>query len=587
MNNAAAIAALWRLLHPSPPWMVLALTIGALASLFEGISITLFLPILSSVGEGVGPQQLPFGLQRWLPVTADRLPSLIVLIFVLLVLRNALVYGNRALLSWIEGTTGDRLRGRIFNELMSAGYAYWEKRDPGRILDTLANESWRVTQGFRLLSSTLIHACTILVFTTLLLMLSWRLTLVIVVGVGAIFSATWTWARPVKRAGERAVEANAELGARMWDGIAGNRAIQAYSLQRMKVERFAHSSERVRRTFLSMDLLSGLIPPSSEVLYGALILGVLAWQLSRPETVPATFVFLLLLFRLQPSLGALGSGVIALAGLTGPIRNVEALLSRDDKARLAPGHLPYAGLTQGIFFRNVSFQYETASKPALDRLTFTIPAGKTTAIVGGSGAGKSTLAHLLCRFYDPTEGAIEVDHQRLLDLDLGAWRDHVAVASQEAHLFSTTVHENISIGRANAASAEVIGAATRAQADAFIREMPEGYDTAVGERGMRLSGGQRQRIAVARALVRNADLLILDEATNALDSPTEAALMQSIRQATRRQTVVIIAHRLSTALDADSVVVLEKGRIVESGRPSELAHGNGPFSALYRAQALR
>jgi subfamily B ATP-binding cassette protein MsbA len=352
----------------------------------------------------------------------------------------------------------------------------------------------------------------------------------------------------------------------------------------MKQKRFAGASAQVQSAFLNMDLLSAIVHPASEVLYTALILGILAWQLSRGTSVPVTLVFLLLLFRLQPNLSQLGNSLVALAGLTGPVRDVEALLARDDKARMATGSVPYLGLKRSICFRNVSFHYGKESQPALDGLTFTIPAGKMTAVVGGSGAGKSTLAHLLCRFYDPSAGAILVDDERLTDLDLDAWRNRVALASQDMHLFSTTVGENINMGRENATAADIVAAAGRAQADGFIRQLPDGYETAVGERGIRLSGGQRQRIAVARALVRDADLLILDEATNALDSLTEEALMRSVLDQRRGQTILVIAHRLSTVLEADCVVVMDKGRIVESGLPADLMHAQGPFAALYRAQ---
>ena len=170
--------------------------------------------------------------------------------------------------------------------------------------------------------------------------------------------------------------------------------------------------------------------------------------------------------------------------------------------------------------------------------------------------------------------------------DLDQWRDHVALASQDVHLFSTTIRENISMGRQRATGADIVAAAVRAQADGFIGQLPDRYDTPVGERGIRLSGGQRQRIAIARALVRSADLLILDEATNALDSLTEQALMRSVLELRRSQTIVVIAHRLSTVLEADCVIVMDQGRIVESGLPAELIQADGPFSVLYRAQTI-
>jgi subfamily B ATP-binding cassette protein MsbA len=586
MRKTDLLSALWRLLRPSPAWMAAAVIIGALATVFEGIGITLFLPILTSLAQGFTPEGLPHAIQRLFPARERGLLPVILLIFGLLVLKNLLVYGNRILLARVEGQTGHDLRCRMFNELMGAGYGYWEKGDPGKILDTLASESWRVTQGFRLLSGSLLQACTVLVFTALLFAISWRLTLIILLSILVISSVIWVCTAPLKQAGETAVAVNAELGARMWDGVAGIRAIQAYSLQVIKQERFATASARVRTAFFQMDLLSAIVHPTSEVLYTALILGILAWQLSRSTSVPVTLVFLLLLFRLQPNLGQLSNSVAALVGLAGPIRAVEALLARDDKRRMLSGIVPYLGLKRAISFRNVSFHYGNESPPALDGLTFTISAGKMTAVVGGSGAGKSTLAHLLCRFYDPTEGSIEVDDERLADLDLDQWRDHLALASQDMHLFSTTVRENIAMGRESATSADIAAAAEGAQADDFIRQLPDRYDTAVGERGVRLSGGQRQRIAVARALVRHADLLILDEATNALDSLTEDALMRSVLQRRPGQTIVVIAHRLSTVLDADCVIVMDKGRIVESGVPADLIQADGPFSMLYKAQTF-
>ena len=563
--------------------MATAVVIGALATVFEGIGITLFLPILTS-SQGFAPEGLPRALQLLFPARERGLLPVILLILAFLILKNVLVYANRTLLAWIEGKTGHDLRCRMFNGLMSAGYGYWEKRDPGKLLDTLASESWRVSQGFQLLSGSLLHGCTVVVFTALLFAISWRLTLIILLSILMISSVIWVCAWPLKRAGERAVAVNAELGARMWDGVAGIRAIQAYSLQVMKQERFAAASARVRRAFFQMDLLSAVVHPTSEVLYTALLLGVLGWQLSKTTSVPVTLVFLLLLFRLQPNLSQLSNNLAALARLSGPVRAVEALLARDDKAPMASGTIAHVGLKRAISFRDVSFRYEKESPPVLDGLTFTIPAGKMTAVVGGSGAGKSTLAHLLCRFYDPTEGWIEVDENRLAHLDLDGWRDRVALASQDMHLFSTTVRENISLGCQRATNTDIVAAAVRAQADEFIRQLPERYETAVGERGLRLSGGQRQRIAIARALVRNADLLILDEATNALDSLTEQALMRNVLELRRPQTIVIIAHRLSTVLEADLVIVMDQGRIVESGSPAELIPAGGPFSVLYKAQ---
>jgi subfamily B ATP-binding cassette protein MsbA len=247
--------------------------------------------------------------------------------------------------------------------------------------------------------------------------------------------------------------------------------------------------------------------------------------------------------------------------------------------------MPYCPPARAITFTNVSFCYENGV-PAVDSVTCTIPAGCVTAIVGESGGGKTTLAHLLCGFYSPVAGRIAVDDRDLQAIDRREWRQHVALVGQDGHLFSTTVGENIRIGREGSTPEEMFSAATDAQAHDFIRDLPDGYESEVGERGLRLSGGQRQRIALARALVRDSDLLILDEATNALDVLTEDAVLRAIRDRKPGQTILIIAHRLSTVIDADHVLVMQKGRLVESGPPAALLERQGVFSTLYRTGRL-
>lgn len=213
-----------------------------------------------------------------------------------------------------------------------------------------------------------------------------------------------------------------------------------------------------------------------------------------------------------------------------------------------------------------------------------IPAGKTTALVGPSGAGKSTLIKLILRMYDPTKGAIYVDDYNLREMDIKSWRGRIAVVSQDVYVFDTTVRENIAYGRLEATEAEIITAAKLAEAHDFICEFPQGYDTHVGNRGIRLSGGERQRIALARAIVRNPDILILDEATNALDSISEHLIQQALETLSQDRTVIVIAHRLSTVEHADHIIVLEEGRVREQGNMECLLQRNGLYAQLYNLQ---
>jgi subfamily B ATP-binding cassette protein MsbA len=260
------------------------------------------------------------------------------------------------------------------------------------------------------------------------------------------------------------------------------------------------------------------------------------------------------------------------------------LLDHTDKPYLWSGNTPCQGFRQAIRFNRVTFCYNPAEKPALQDLSIRIPAGKTTALVGPSGAGKTTLINLILRLYEVTTGEIYVDDHPLWTLDLTSWRSRIALVSQDVYMFNTTVRENIAYGCPGVTADEVVAAAQQADAHAFISQLPRGYDTKVGDRGVRLSGGQRQRITLARAIVRNPELLILDEATNALDSISEHLIQQALDTLSRDRTVVVIAHRLSTIERADHIIVLEEGRVREEGDLPHLLKLDGLFARLHHLQ---
>jgi subfamily B ATP-binding cassette protein MsbA len=273
--------------------------------------------------------------------------------------------------------------------------------------------------------------------------------------------------------------------------------------------------------------------------------------------------------------------------MLGSVEAVLELLDRSNKPYLKSGNAPFSGLKKEIAMEAVTFVYgDDSLQPALNRVSFLIPAGSVTAVVGTSGAGKSTLVNLLCRFYDPNAGRITVDGTDLRELSLKDWRRRIGVAGQDAELMTGTVAENIAYGRPEASEEEIRTAAQLANAAEFIEDLPERWDTRVGARGLRLSGGQRQRIGLARALLCKPSLLILDEATNALDSLSETAVQQTLEQLRGGTTILVIAHRLSTIRDADYVVVLSNGEVVEQGRPGDLFSANGVFSKLYELQSL-
>jgi subfamily B ATP-binding cassette protein MsbA len=243
-----------------------------------------------------------------------------------------------------------------------------------------------------------------------------------------------------------------------------------------------------------------------------------------------------------------------------------------------------AGLRTGVELRDVRFTFPGADQPTLDGVTFDVPIGRTVALVGRSGAGKTTVTNLLARFYDPTSGAVLVDGRDARDLTLASLRAHLAMVTQETVLFDDTVAANIAYGKPDATREQIEAAARAAHADEFIAGMPQRYDTLIGERGQRLSGGQRQRLAIARALLKDSPILILDEATSALDAESEMLVQEALATLMRNRTSIVIAHRLSTVRRADRIVVLDAGRVVETGTHDALLAAGGAYAKLYELQ---
>ncbi len=574
------------------PWAIPGIvTLGFLSSLSEGLGISLFIPLLQSLNQtnsqAASGNELIGSLNRLFGDVSPNNRILIIALCILgsIFLKNCLSYSNAILFSWLNSRISHRLRSGIFKQILSVSYSFLESNESGKLINTLATETWQTSRAIGVLVGLIINVCTICVFVVLLLLLSWQLTLLVAVFMVLISMSIQLVTREVKNLGQQAVQVNSTLGNRMWEGLVGMKVIRAFGRESYEQERFERASKRVSTTFLKLDMLSAAVNPLSEVLSAALLVCILVIALVQNRAgLPTLLTFIFILYRLQPQVKQLDSARVGLVALTSSVEDVMALLDRSDKVYIRSGRIPFQGLQQAISFELVTFRYNPLEKPALESISICIPQGKTTALVGPSGAGKSTLIGLICRFYDVTEGEIYVDSSPLRQLNLIDWRSRIAIVSQDVHVFSTTIRENIAYGRLDAREDEIIAAARLANAHEFISQLPQAYDTKVGDRGIRLSGGQRQRIALARAIVRNPEILILDEATNALDSISEHLIQEALDTISQNRTVIVIAHRLSTIEQADQIIVLEEGRVMEQGNLHNLLKLNGLFAKLYQLQ---
>jgi ATP-binding cassette subfamily B protein len=382
-------------------------------------------------------------------------------------------------------------------------------------------------------------------------------------------------------------EADSSSNTRAVDSLLNYETVKYFTNEGYEADRYDRSLaewEQARRSnrlsLFALNAGQALIIALSQTA----VIGLAAWQVSSGVLSIGDFVlinqFMLQLFM---PLGFLGFVYREIKSSLANIENLFTLLDREPAIRDAPGARPLAVSGGEVVFDAVSFHYPNG-RPVLESVSFRVPPGKKVALVGASGAGKSTLVKLLFRFYDPASGAVRIDGQDLRSLTQESLREAIGIVPQDTVLFNDSLRENIRYGRPGASDDEVQAALSRAHLADFVAELPEGLDTTVGERGLKLSGGEKQRVAIARALLKDAPILVFDEATSSLDSRSEAAVLDALKDLARAHTTLVIAHRLSTVVDADELVVLSAGRVVERGTHDDLLALNGYYSHLWLAQ---
>ena len=565
-----------------------------LSAAFEGFGIGFLFAFLQTI---VTPNPPPFAIGiQWFDIwvlgsqssTQEQLYRICALILTSTWIRAFFNYLSSYSSELMRLTLVDRLNRKVFEQIQELSLSFFGNSRSGEIINILTTEMGRLQQAVTVFNFGIYKLLAGLVYIFILLKISWQLAIVSAVLFGCITFFISTFNARIREDSFPVSKANGRFTEKAIEVINGIRTINAFTTQDFERRQFYHASDRVvktsihslKRYLLVRPLLEGMV---TTVLVGMIIAGLTIFVSNGTIQTATLLTFLLVLFRLLPSLQEVSGALASFSGFQGSIQTVSSFLSPFGKPYLNSGDLTFCGLQNAIEFLNVDFGYNP-DRLVIHDLNLTIEKGKTVALVGSSGAGKTTLADLIPRFYDPVGGKILLDGVNLCDFDVQSVRRRMAVVSQDTFIFDASVRENIAYGLDDVNDQVIWDAARAANAIEFLQALPDGLNTRLGERGALLSGGQRQRIAIARALLRDPEILILDEATSALDSVSEKLIQEAIEKLSVGRTVIAIAHRLSTIVRADKVVVLSSGRIVEEGKYSELVAQRGELWKYHQMQ---
>ena len=573
---------------------ILALIFSVLAATFEGVSIGFLLSFLQSL-TSPSAQPVHTGI-GWFDIwilgaktsAINRLYRVSLLILLSTWLRATFNYFSQVYTELSQLHLADRLRKQIFEQLQSLSLSYFAKTRSGELINTITTEIERIRQGFSGAAFLVTRGLTTFVYLISMFLISWQLTLISALLFTLLGVGLSTLNARVRESSFGMTTANANFTSTAIEFINGIRTVHSCGTQEFERQRYYKASDKVISTTTKVVFTWTLVKPIAEgvattVLIGMIILAFTSLVTNGTLQVASLLTFFFVLFRFIPFVQDINGTRAYLSTLHGSADNIKNLLKSDDKYYFKNGKLEFKGLKRSIDLVSIDFGYDDDNL-VLHNITLTIEKGKMTALVGASGAGKTTIADLIPRFYNATDGYLFIDEIDVQQFEINSLRRKIAVVSQDTFIFNTNVWQNISYGTPEATNDEIKEAAQLANALEFILEMPEGFDTQLGDRGVRLSGGQRQRIAIARALLRNPEILILDEATSALDSVSERLIQDSLEKLSVGKTVIAIAHRLSTISKADKVVVLEQGRIVEQGKYQELLELKGKLWKYHQMQ---
>ena len=577
--------------------IALSLFLLLLSAVFEVLLITLVVPLFDQVltvqpaSANTGAEQFAF-----LQIILNLVPGSIVWkiainLVVLTLMKGICVYCSNYLMGRVgQGVLTD-LRNVLFHHVTGQSMRFFTLNSTGRLMSQMGNDVEQVQEAVSTVIAELFREIVVLAaMVTVVFMVDWKLAILTSLIAPPAFGLTYLLGRRSRKASMKGRQDTATINDQLQQSLTGMRIIKAFGMESYERGKYKKNTIQLFRSNMRAMAVFFLSSPLME------FIGAVAF-------VPVLFFAHSHITDSKLTLGMFGSGLFALFRMYDPIRKlsrihvkiqrslasatrISDLLQTHYEIQDRPDARILEGIRDSIEFRDVSFNYkdQNGTTEVLDDINLKIRKNQVIAIVGSSGAGKSTLVDLIPRFYDPTFGSVLIDEKDIRDYNQDSLRRQIAIVTQETFLFNDTVRNNIAYGNMNASDEQIVAAAKTALADEFIRRFPLQYQTPIGERGQRLSGGERQRISIARALLKNAPILILDEATSSLDSESEKLVQQALVNLIRDRTTFVIAHRLSTIRNADTIIVLEEGKIVESGNHENLMEQQGRYYRFFRIQ---